>query len=321
MEVSSIETMSPSTSTTASSASDALGQDTFLQLLVTQLKYQDPLNPMDSAQSLLQTAQFTMVDKLNVIADAVTGQQQFGQLSAVGSIVGKEAVYVDALGNQMTGMISSAKITEGGALLVIDGAEVSIDRVISYSGEKVATNKIPDVPADVAGMSRSEMLTGTDPVYVPYDGPRDFTVRNVLSDSGELVSDLPFRDLFVAAGNRWGVPPQILASMAKVESEFNLDAVSPDNAQGMLQFLPTTANWMGVDPSNPASAIDGAARYIRAELEKFDDMAMAVAAYNAGSGAVSRYEGIPPYAETEAYVEKVLGYAGWEESASESEIV
>ena len=67
---------------------------------------------MDSAQSLLQTAQFTMVDKLNVIADAVTGQQQFGQL-AVGSIVGKEAVYVDALGNQMTGMISSAKITEG----------------------------------------------------------------------------------------------------------------------------------------------------------------------------------------------------------------
>ena len=82
---------------------------------------------MDSAQSLLQTAQFTMVDKLNVIADAVTGQQQFGQLSAVGSIVGKEAVYVDALGGQMTGMISSAKITEG-ALLVIDGAEVSIDR-------------------------------------------------------------------------------------------------------------------------------------------------------------------------------------------------
>ena len=74
MEVSSIETMSPATSTTANSASDALGQDTFLQLLVTQLKYQDPLNPMDSAQSLLQTAQFTMVDKLNVIADAVTGQ-------------------------------------------------------------------------------------------------------------------------------------------------------------------------------------------------------------------------------------------------------
>ena len=91
MEVSSIETMSPATSTTETSASDALGQDTFLQLLVTQLKYQDPLNPMDSAQSLLQTAQFTMVDKLNVIADAVTGQQQFGQLSAVGSIVGQIA--------------------------------------------------------------------------------------------------------------------------------------------------------------------------------------------------------------------------------------
>ena len=215
MEVSSIEIMSPATSTTANSAPDALGQDTFLQLLVTQLKYQDPLNPMDSAQSLLQTAQFTMVDKLNVIADAVTGQQQFGQLSAVGSIVGKEAVYVDALGNQMTGMISSAKITEGGALLVIDGAEVSIDRVVSYSGEKVATSKIPDIPADVASMSRSEMLTGTDPVYVPYDGPRDFTVRTVVSENGELVSDLPFRDLFVAAGNRWGVPPQILATWPK----------------------------------------------------------------------------------------------------------
>lgn len=312
MEIAQVTAQGPATTETTSTT-DALGQDTFLQLLVTQLKYQDPMNPMDSAESLLQTAQFTMVDKLNIIADAVTGQNQFGQLSAVGSIVGKEATYVDALGNQNVGTIDAASVTENGVLLTVDGMSISLDSVISYADNDtpVVERQIPDSPADVASMSRQELLTGTDPVYVDYGGPRDFTVVSVIDDAGALSSDLPFRDLFIAAGNRWGVPPEILAGIAKAESGFNLDAVSPDNAQGLMQFLPSTADWMGVDPSNPASAIDGAARYIRAELDKFDDMSLAIAAYNAGSGNVSKYGGIPPFAETQAYVPKVLSFAGW----------
>lgn len=312
MDITNVTSQGPATSTTAPTT-DALGQDTFLQLLVTQLKYQDPMNPMDSAESLLQTAQFTMVDKLNIIADAVTGQNQFGQLSAVGSIVGKEATYIDVLGNQNVGIIDAARVDENGVVLTIGGMTVSLDSVVSYSDASAprAEHGIPDVAADVAAMSRQELLTGTDPVYVEYDGPRDFTVVSVVDEAGDLVADLPFRDVFIAAGNRWGVPPEILAGMAKAESGFNLDAVSPDNAQGLMQFLPSTATWMGVDPSNPASAIDGAARYIRAELEKFDDMELAIAAYNAGSGNVSKYDGIPPFAETQAYVPRVLSFAGW----------
>ena len=312
MDITNVTSQGPATSTTAPTT-DALGQDTFLQLLVTQLKYQDPMNPMDSAESLLQTAQFTMVDKLNIIADAVTGQNQFGQLSAVGSIVGKEATYIDVLGNQNVGVIDAARVDENGVVLTIGGMTVSLDSVVSYSDASAprAEHGIPDATADVAAMSRQELLTGTDPVYVEYDGPRDFTVVSVVDDAGDLAADLPFRDVFIAAGNRWGVPPEILAGMAKAESGFNLDAVSPDNAQGLMQFLPSTATWMGVDPSNPASAIDGAARYIRAELEKFDDMELAIAAYNAGSGNVSKYDGIPPFAETQAYVPRVLSFAGW----------
>ncbi|MGA0270698.1 MAG: lytic transglycosylase domain-containing protein, partial [Ilumatobacteraceae bacterium] len=211
------------------------------------------------------------------------------------------------------GIIDAARVDENGVVLTIGGMTVSLDSVVSYSDASAprAEHGIPDATADVAAMSRQELLTGTDPVYVEYDGPRDFTVVSVVDDAGDLAADLPFRDVFIAAGNRWGVPPEILAGMAKAESGFNLDAVSPDNAQGLMQFLPSTATWMGVDPSNPASAIDGAARYIRAELEKFDDMELAIAAYNAGSGNVSKYDGIPPFAETQAYVPRVLSFAGW----------
>jgi soluble lytic murein transglycosylase-like protein len=72
-----------------------------------------------------------------------------------------------------------------------------------------------------------------------------------------------------------------------------------------MQFMPATAAEMGVDPSDPASAIDGAARYLRTSIDQFGSTELAIASYNAGRGAVSRFGGIPPYPETQNYVEKV----------------
>jgi soluble lytic murein transglycosylase-like protein len=120
----------------------------------------------------------------------------------------------------------------------------------------------------------------------------------------------PYADLFESAGAAHGIAPRLLAAVAKVESGFNPSAVSSAGARGLMQFMPATAAGMNVNPMDPASAVDGAARLLRGHLERFGSMDLALAAYNAGGGAVSRAGGIPPYPETQAYVRKVLALAG-----------
>ena len=133
---------------------------------------------------------------------------------------------------------------------------------------------------------------------------------SVVNADGTLADDVPYADLFRAAGAAHGIRPSVLAAVAKTESAFNPNAVSPAGAQGLMQFMPATAADMGVDPFDPASAIDGAARYLSQTLRQFGSLELALAAYNAGPGAVQQYGGIPPFAETQAYVPKVLAAAG-----------
>ncbi|RBY86067.1 NlpC/P60 family protein [Blastococcus sp. TF02A-26] len=126
---------------------------------------------------------------------------------------------------------------------------------------------------------------------------------------GAGMAGVPYADLFVSAGARHGVEPALLAAVAKTESGFDSSAVSPAGATGLMQFMPATARGLGVDPRNPASAVDGAARYLRQLTDQFGSTDLALAAYNAGPGAVSRAGGIPPYPETRSYVSKVLSAA------------
>lgn len=132
--------------------------------------------------------------------------------------------------------------------------------------------------------------------------PANLKVGTSLSGN---VSDLPYADLFNAAGAKYGVSPKLLAAVAQVESEFNRRAVSPAGARGLMQIMPATARGLGVDPFDPAQAVDGAARILKANLKEFGSIDLALAAYNAGGGAVKKHRGIPPYAETQAYVPKV----------------
>ena len=119
-------------------------------------------------------------------------------------------------------------------------------------------------------------------------------------------AELQYQPLFESAGERWNVDPALLAAIAKTESNFNPEAVSPVGARGLMQFMPATADEMDVDPWDPASAIDGAARYLRTSLDQFDSHELAIASYNAGRGAVSRYGGVPPFSETQNYVQRVM---------------
>jgi soluble lytic murein transglycosylase-like protein len=117
-----------------------------------------------------------------------------------------------------------------------------------------------------------------------------------------------FRSLIEQAAQRHHLDAALLAAVVHVESGGNPQAVSPAGAQGLTQLVPATAQRFGVqDPFDPAQSLDGAAKYLQGLLGQFGgDVSKALAAYNAGEGNVKKYGGIPPFAETQAYVPAVL---------------
>jgi soluble lytic murein transglycosylase-like protein len=118
------------------------------------------------------------------------------------------------------------------------------------------------------------------------------------------------RELVTQAAERVGLPPAIVHSIARAESGYREDAVSPKGALGIMQLMPATAADLHADPRDPAQNADAGARYLRDLLEKYENdphqVSKAVAAYNAGPAAVDKYHGVPPYAETVQYVNRVL---------------
>jgi peptidoglycan DL-endopeptidase CwlO len=119
----------------------------------------------------------------------------------------------------------------------------------------------------------------------------------------------PYASLFTAAGSKYRIDPAFLAAVARQESQFNPNAVNPKSgALGMMQIMPEVATYLRVNPMDPAQAVDGAARLLQQNLQKFGSFSLAAAAYNAGPGNVIKYGGIPPFTETQEYVRKVLIY-------------
>jgi hypothetical protein len=115
------------------------------------------------------------------------------------------------------------------------------------------------------------------------------------------------------AASRWSVSAALLAAQLYVESNFNPFAVSAAGARGIAQFMPATARSYGLaDPNDAPAAIDAQAHLMRDLLRRFGSVSLALAAYNAGPGAVERCGCVPPYPETQAYVARVLGLAGGE---------
>jgi cell wall-associated NlpC family hydrolase len=140
----------------------------------------------------------------------------------------------------------------------------------------------------------------------PTAATRPQASRALAAFAGPLPAGTPYAAEFRNAEARTGVPARVLAALAKVESGYRADAVSPVGARGLMQFMRGTARELGVDPLDPASAIDGAARLLKRHVKEFGSLELALAAYNAGQGSVRKYGGIPPFAETRGHVSKVM---------------
>lgn len=117
----------------------------------------------------------------------------------------------------------------------------------------------------------------------------------------------PYVAMAKRAARRHGIPEDLFLRLVKQESGFNPRAVSHKGAIGLAQLMPGTARSLGVNPKDPAQNLDGGARYLRMQYNKFRSWRLALAAYNAGPKAVEKYKGVPPYKETQGYVKSILG--------------
>lgn len=140
-----------------------------------------------------------------------------------------------------------------------------------------------------------------------FRGPPSFLARRGVSHSSAHASQ--FASLFDDAGKKYGVDPTLVTAVAKAESGFDPKAVSRSGAKGLMQLMDPTAKALGVtDSFDPAQNVEGGTKFLGEMLHRFKKPELALAAYNAGPGAVAKYGGVPPFAETQNYVQKVMGY-------------
>ena len=167
-----------------------------------------------------------------------------------------------------------------------------------YSWEPWHFGFVGSVPASAArapGRSAADADAGAEPAAEAGPPPPAFVPPR-------------WHDALTRASSKWNVPIELLAAQLHAESNFNPFAVSPAGARGLAQFTPGTADAYGLrDPFDGEASIDAQAHLMHDLLAKYKTASLALAAYNAGSGAVDRYGGIPPFAETQGYVARVLG--------------
>ena len=116
-----------------------------------------------------------------------------------------------------------------------------------------------------------------------------------------------YAPMAAAAARKYGVPEDLFKRLVQQESNWNPKARSHKGAMGLAQLMPGTARKLGVNPRDPKQNLEGGAKYLSQQYAKFKSWRLALAAYNAGPGAVQKYNGVPPYKETRNYVKVILG--------------
>jgi cell wall-associated NlpC family hydrolase len=166
-------------------------------------------------------------------------------------------------------------------------------------GDKVKIQSVYETPATI------RRLVGPDALGAGSSLPAGLGQPAGLTQQAAGLAQ--YAGVFAQNEARYQLPAGLLTAVAQTESGGNPTAVSPAGAQGLMQLMPGTARGLGVDPWVPAQAIQGAAQLLSKYLHSYGSVPLALAAYNAGPGAVEQYGGVPPYAETQNYVTKITG--------------
>jgi soluble lytic murein transglycosylase-like protein len=243
-----------------------------------------------------------------VSAQAVSG-------AAAGELAAAQRV------QQLQALIESARqVAAGGVVATASPSTAASPTAASSSGYTSAAG-YPSAGADFASALQAATGAGASSALgaaatsalgtAGTDALSAYSAYSPLTQSAAGEAGGQYESLIAAAAARNGLDPAVLHGLIEQESGFDPSATSGAGASGLTQLMPGTASSLGVaDPLNPAESIEGGARYLGQMMERFGgNTEDALAAYNAGPGAVEQYGGVPPYAETQSYVGKVLGYA------------
>jgi soluble lytic murein transglycosylase-like protein len=187
-------------------------------------------------------------------------------------------------------------VLSGGGRLHIDRHEAAGDQVRFYISDSVGEISAARIARFEADDYAPAPTAAPTPAAAPPAAPPQ-PVAPVALSPAELADQ---------AADKYGLPRWLVRSVMKNESGFSPNAISPKGAIGLMQLMPGTAQTLGANPADPAQNADAGARYLRDLLQKYDGgLWHALAAYNAGPGAVDKYRGVPPYAETVRYINRI----------------
>jgi hypothetical protein len=210
--------------------------------------------------------------------------------------------------------VASLSAAQPGDLLFFAGSDGTASSP-GHVGIYVGNGQMIDAPH--TGTSVQEQTVPANQVVdirrvLPSQETASFSAANATGPTqmGNVSVPAAYAGTIEQAASSNGIPASLLAALLYHESRFEPNVVSSAGAEGIAQFMPATAAGMGINPADPTQSIEGAAKLLGSYTRQFGSYGDALAAYDAGSSADERYGGIPPYAETQAYVPAVLSLAG-----------